>query len=211
MNQKICLKPETSKIAKESFPYLIGSIGLAILFSKISLFLSAPFLVAAAIVLFFFRDPKRVVILDDKAILSPADGTVKEISFDGSTCRVWIYLSFLDVHINRAPVSGHVTDIRYTPGQFLMAYDQKASLQNESNLIMIHSNNTEFGVRQIAGKIARRIVCYLKKGDTVRQGQKIGLIQFGSGMHVYFPKDAEIKVAVGQKVVGAVTVIAKIK
>ena len=169
-------------------------------------------------IILFFRDPERKIELSDKIILSPADGRITEIAllenhsnFSGPIIRVSIYLSFLNAHINRSPVSGFVKDIQYSPGNFFAAYKEKAFRQNENNLITIDNQGFVILVRQIAGRFARRIVCRCVKGGRLEQGQRIGMIQFGSGVEIYVPDSVDLKVSVGQKVKAGETTIAVLK
>jgi phosphatidylserine decarboxylase len=163
-------------------------------------------------VAFFFRDPERVVPQAPEIIVSPADGRVMETrAGDADTCRVSIFLSILNVHVNRAPYGGTVSKVVYTPGQFLAAYRQEASLVNEANSVAIQSHHREFIVKQIAGVIARRIVCRVQPGEVLEKGQRYGLIRFGSRVDVILPQDAEVMVQVGDIVKGGETILAVLK
>jgi phosphatidylserine decarboxylase len=160
----------------------------------------------------FFRDPERCVPQSAEAIVSPADGRVMEvIAQEAGTWRISVFLSVLDVHVNRAPYGGKVDKVVYTPGKFLAAYRQQASLVNEANSIAIQSHSREFLVRQIAGVIARRIVCRVRPGDIVEKGQRYGLIRFGSRVDLVLPPDAEVVVHVGERVRGGETILAFLK
>ncbi len=162
----------------------------------------------------FFRDPIRRVPAGENLLVSPADGTVTEISevqedeFLKAPChKIGIFLSVFNVHINRSPCEGTVRDVRYKPGKFLDARDPRCGAENESNSIHIGG----VLVKQIAGLIARRIVCEAKPNDTLARGQKFGMIKFGSRTELYIPKDqvAEISVKLKDKVKGGKTVIAR--
>ncbi len=186
---------------------LIGNYPLALLFGFITLCIAL-----------FFRDPERKVIKDDSLILSPADGKIIEVSGkndakenDLALSRVSIFMSVLNCHINRIPLSGKVTDIEYNPGKFLLAFREKASELNEQNTVKLSRDGLEVGIRQIAGLVARRIVCRIKKGDNVIQGERFGLIRFGSRVDLILPSNIEILVKPGQKVKAGVSIIAKIK
>jgi phosphatidylserine decarboxylase len=163
-------------------------------------------------VAFFFRDPERSVPHIPEAIVSPADGRVMEVvAEDEPRRRVSIFLSILDVHVNRVPYGGIVSKVTYTPGQFLAAYRHEASLVNEANSVTIQSRHRELVVKQIAGVIARRIVCRVQPGDVLEKGQRYGLIRFGSRIDLILPQDAEIVVQVGDIVRGGETILASLK
>jgi phosphatidylserine decarboxylase len=163
-------------------------------------------------VAFFFRDPERSVPHSPEAIVSPADGRVMQVVAEAEhRQRVSIFLSILDVHVNRVPYGGTVSKVTYTPGQFLAAYRHEASLVNEANSVTIQSYNREFVVKQIAGVIARRIVCRVQPGDVLEKGQRYGLIRFGSRIDLILPQDAEVVVQVGDIVRGGETILAALK
>ena len=160
----------------------------------------------------FFRDPERIVPQTPETIVSPADGRVLEIVAENTqTRRISIFLSLWDVHINRAPYGGVVRSVVYTPGEFLAAYRQEASLVNEANTVTIADHGREFIVKQIAGVLARRIVCRVRPGDTLEKGQRYGLIRFGSRTDLLLPTTAEIAVQVGDVVRGGETILAFLK
>ena len=163
---------------------------------------------------YFFRDPERKIMAEPGQIVAPADGKVlsidevQEKDFMGGRCkRISIFLSILDVHINRAPVGGRIEIVRHTPGKFAFANTIDASLNNESNVIVIGGEEIKVLVKQIAGAVARRIVCYCKPAQFVHSGDRIGLIKFGSRTELYLPVDSEILVSVGQKVKGGVSLV----
>ncbi len=166
--------------------------------------------------MFFFRDPKRSVPSSPEVVVAPADGKITEItqvdedSYLGTSARkLGIFLSLLNVHLNRAPYSGTVEYLKYKPGKFLNAGNPESSRVNESNAIGIVTDRCKMLMRQISGVIARRIVCKLSEGDRIDTGQKIGMIKFGSRTELYVPLDAdfELQVEVGQKVKAGETVI----
>jgi len=160
----------------------------------------------------FFRDPERIIPQTPETIVSPADGRVMEIVPENAqTQRISIFLSLWDVHINRAPYGGVVQSVVYTPGAFLAAYRQEASLVNEANTVTIAKHGREFIVKQIAGVLARRIVCRVRPGDTLEKGQRYGLIRFGSRTDLLLPATAEIAVQVGDVVRGGETILAFLK
>jgi phosphatidylserine decarboxylase len=160
----------------------------------------------------FFRDPERNIPQSPETIVSPADGRIMAIvSENTQTRRISIFLSVWDVHINRAPYGGVVQSIVYTPGKFLAAYRQEASVVNEANTVTIVDHGREFIVKQIAGVLARRIVCRIRPGDTLEKGQRFGLIRFGSRTDLLLPATAEIAVQVGDVVRGGETILAFLK
>lgn len=166
---------------------------------------------------YFFRDPERQVPKDPGLVVSPADGRVMiagpsdgRWSPRGEWTQVTIFLSPLDVHINRSPVSGRVTRIDYRPGRFLPAYDE-ASNANELNEVWVDHDGQTIVFRQVVGILARRIVCRIQEGQHIERGQRIGLMKFGSRMDVFMPAAAEIKVQVGQQVIGGETVLATLR
>jgi phosphatidylserine decarboxylase len=168
-----------------------------------------PFYILAAFCLYFFRDPERVPPSGD-VLVSPADGRVVSIRDmgDGQT-RVSIFLNIFDVHVNRTPIPGKITDIQYQEGKFLVASHEAASSENEQNTLVVDDGDTRVVCRQIAGLIARRIVCYKRAGDSVAKGERIGYIKFGSRVDVLFGPEWDVAVKLGDKVAGATTVLAK--
>ena len=176
-------------------------------------------LILAAWCAYFFRDPKRVTPLDKDLVISPADGRVAAVSIgvapkelglgEQTRRRVSIFMSVFDCHVNRAPIAGTVTKIAYTPGKFISAELDKASEGNERNGLAIETDYGPVGVVQIAGLVARRIVCFVKEGDRLAAGERIGLIRFGSRLDVYLPVAASILVAEGQTAIAGETVIAR--
>lgn len=173
-----------------------------------------PFFAALLIVLAFFRDPRRTPPVDDRAIVSAADGKVVDVdlTWPGNDLlpagpRVGIFLSVLDVHINRAPTGGEVVSTHYSPGKYFNALRADSAIHNESNLIRLRRGPHLIGVKQIAGAIARRIVCTVRPGDALRRAQRIGLIRFGSRTEHYLPAGSEIAVHVGDRVRGGETIL----
>jgi phosphatidylserine decarboxylase len=162
-------------------------------------------------VLYFFRDPERLVPDDPTAVVSPADGRVVAIvdePFDGAPgTRISIFLSVWDVHVNRAPVAGTIRAVEYRPGRFLGALFARASAENEQNVIRMSTPRGEMVFKQIAGWIARRILCWKAPGDTVRAGERIGMIRFGSRVDVWLPRVAAWAVRRGDKVYGGSSVL----
>jgi phosphatidylserine decarboxylase len=163
---------------------------------------------------YFFRDPKRVPPDDPDVVVSPADGRVTRIDSIaaevGSPTLISIFLSPLDVHINRAPIPGKIVDVVYSPGKFLMATNEKASLLNEQNALTIQGEKITVVCKQIAGILARRIVCWKAKGDRVNLGERFGMIKFSSRTDVLLPATVKVTVAEGDRVRGGITVIGRI-
>jgi phosphatidylserine decarboxylase len=171
--------------------------------------------VLAGFVLFFFRDPNRKPPAIVGAIVSPADGRVskiEEVDHDkfpgGRARRVSVFLSLFNVHVNRSPVDARVEDVEYRPGRFHNAMSDASARENERNTIRFRNGTCQVVVDQIAGIIARRVVCNCQAGDLVSRGQRIGLIRFGSRCDTYFPLDADVRVRKGMKVVGGESVLA---
>ncbi|SFC36451.1 phosphatidylserine decarboxylase [Parapedobacter composti] len=168
-------------------------------------------------VLQFFRNPKRTIITDDNIVLCPADGQVVVIEeteeteyFNDKRIQVSIFMSPVNVHINRNPVSGEVTFFRYHPGKYLVAWHPKSSALNERTSIAVRTaQGREILFRQIAGALARRIVWYVKEGAAVKQGEEFGFIKFGSRVDVFLPLDAKVDVKIGDKVSGGLTVLGR--
>ncbi|HXW04895.1 MAG TPA: phosphatidylserine decarboxylase [Vicinamibacterales bacterium] len=178
---------------------------------------AAGFAAAAGFFAFFFRDPDRRVPEGPDLVVSPADGRVMisgpadaRWAPPGRWNQVTVFLSPLDVHINRSPVEGRVRRIEYRPGRFLPAYDA-GSNDNELNEIWLESDGRTIVVRQVVGILARRIVCRVREGDDVARGERIGLMKFGSRMDVFVPPDAELRVTAGQRVTAGETVIATLE
>lgn len=197
-------------VAVQAVPFLVallvaGSI-LGLVFGPWGL---APIAVLALFVLYFFRDPERAGPDGEGLVLSPADGRVAEVRRGPGGARVSVFLSLFDCHINRAPVAGTVREIAYTPGRFHPAWQGRASLENERNHLVIRSEDGDYGVTQIAGVLARRIVCTARPGDRLERGERIGLIRFGSRTDLHLPPGVQPLVAVGDRVRGGLTVMAR--
>jgi phosphatidylserine decarboxylase len=178
--------------------------------------LAAPLFVLAAFMAYFFRDPRRVMPAEPDIVVSPADGRVTRIASlapgqPDAPNVVSIFLSPLDVHINRAPIAGEVTDVTYKRGRFLMATREEASLVNEQNTLTIKGERLTVLCRQIAGVLARRIVCWKRAGEHVALGERIGLIKFSSRTDLVLPPSVEISVRVGERVRGGVSIIGRIR
>lgn len=200
-------------MVKDGFRFALPPLLVGIALILFRWWWGAIFLALGLFVLYFFRDPERRIPSEPGAIVSPADGRVVEIvgePFGGrSGTRISIFLSVFNVHVNRAPVGGEVRKIDYYPGKFLGAWKEKASTANEQNVIILATPAGEIWFKQIAGFVARRILCWTRIGDTVKLGERIGMIRFGSRVDLWLPADAEILVQRGQNVAGGATQIAR--
>jgi|TARA_B110000438_G_scaffold31207_1_gene30769 phosphatidylserine decarboxylase len=208
------------KIHKEGYKFLAISILATFLMLLISKTMGIILIVITIWVYYFFRDPERTSINDDKFLVSPADGLVSNIAeVNGPTelnlenksfTKVSIFMNVFNCHVNRTPSSGTVEDIFYKPGKFLNASLDKASEENERNYYKIKTkNNDEIIIVQIAGLIARRIVCEVQKGQSLKQGDRIGMIRFGSRVDIYF-NNRKILAKLGQNLVAGESLIAEI-
>lgn len=164
--------------------------------------------VLAAFVAFFFRDPERVVPSEPGVIASPADGRIVGIEPNGEAIRISIFLSLFNVHINRSPIEGRIDSVVYKKGAFHLAFSDAAGAENERNTLTIAGRAFTVTCSQVAGVVARRIVCSKKPGDTVDRGERIGLIRFGSRVDLEIPREARMDVALGDRVRGGATTIA---
>ncbi len=214
------------KFAREGFPFIGAAVvlaaaawvlaaarhgwplwGLAVLLTLIALWVA-----------YFFRDPERRGPRGDALVVAPADGRVVHVTevdepsfMAGRALRVSIFMNVFNVHVNRYPVNGTVAYVHYNPGKFLNAAVEKASLENEQMSVGLERGGTRVLMRQIAGLVARRIVTYSKVGDAARQGERMGLIRFGSRVDVFLPTHATVTVRVGQRTAAGMTVIAELR
>jgi len=202
-------------IAREGWPYIGLAFGIAILVSVFSLAWSVPFWIIAIFVLQFFRDPARVVPQAADLVLSPADGRVVVVErvrdpyAQRDALKISVFMNVFNVHSNRAPVDGVIASAQYFPGKFVNADLDKASIENERNALIITATNGQtVTCVQVAGLIARRILCYVKPQDRLVRGQRYGFIRFGSRVDVYLPLTAMPKVSVGDKVSATESVLA---
>lgn len=203
-------------IAREGWPFLAIAVGLAALSSYFGGAWSFPLWIIALFVLQFFRDPARTIPVDPNAVLSPADGriVVVEKAMDEFTNRealkISVFMNVFNVHSNRSPVDGTVESVQYFPGKFVNADLDKASTENERNAVAVTASNGELVTFvQVAGLIARRILCYTTPGETLSRGERYGFIRFGSRVDVYLPLTAVPKVSVGDKVRATETILAE--
>lgn len=207
---------------KEGYSFLVPTLGIFIFLLVIGtyhpgaiIFALAPiFLLLSLFMVFFFRDPERKTPEGANLILSSADGKVicikpfENIEFvGGKATLVSVFMSLFDVHVNRAPISGQVKHVKYNSGKFLPAFKDKASLENEQTELGLENDQGKIILKQIAGIIARRIVCKVKSGDMVKAGERFGMIKFGSRIDLFLPENVEIKVKLNQKVKAGETVI----
>ena len=205
------------RILKEGIPFILPSFLGSVVLAAASLWLpiiclviGVIFLVFALFCVFFFRDPKITVTRGDGIILSPCNGTVMEITDDDGMKVIRIFLSIFSVHLQRSPVSGTITNIVHKDGKFLAAWNPRAHIENEQNIFTIQNENGIFIVRQIAGLVARRCVSWVKTGDLLKAGDKIGMIKFSSQVDLHLPKTADIIIKPGDKVKAGLTIAAKI-
>jgi len=191
-------------------PALLGIAATVLWFWYVAVVL----FVVALFMMFFFRDPKRVPPSDPDVVVSPADGRVTRVGPAAAGADapnvISIFLSPLDVHINRSPIPGKIVDMIYSPGKFLMATNEKASLVNEQNALTIQGEKITVVCKQIAGILARRVVCWKGKGDSLGLGERFGMIKFSSRTDVLLPANVKITVKEGQRVRGGTTVIGRI-
>lgn len=204
--------------AKEGWPFIGLSVGLALVILWLTNFIAAlPFILIAAFVVQFFRDPPRTIPQDAGAILSPADGKVIciEKAFDDyqqvEALKISVFMNVFNVHSNRSPVDGEVIDVQYFAGKFVNADFDKASTENERNAVIVKmTNGQKITFVQVAGLVARRIFCYTKTGEWLKRGERYGFIRFGSRVDLYLPLNATPLVSIGQKVKATETILAKV-
>ena len=210
VNQKVL------PVAREGYPFILGSAFATAIVAVLGLYeLALFFLAVTFFVSFFFRDPGRVIPEEKGALVSPADGKVVDVSVVQESdfaaekmLKVSIFMSVFNVHVNRIPDNGRVTDIIYYPGRFFSANLDKASRDNERNAVSLEiSRGRKLIVVQVAGLIARRIICKIRKGDRLSRGERFGMICFGSRLDVYLPPETVPAVSVGDKVLAGTSVL----
>jgi phosphatidylserine decarboxylase len=205
-------------LAREGWPFIAAAVALAIVVWALAGFAwSAPVWLVAVFVIQFFRDPPRAVPSQANAVLSPADGRIVKVEkvrdpmTDRDTLLISVFMNVFNVHSNRAPVDGTVERIQYSPGKFVNADLDKASSENERNAMVVRlASGERVAVVQVAGLIARRILCYAKEGQRLTRGERYGFIRFGSRVDVYLPLTARPKVAVGDVVHATTTILAEL-
>lgn len=213
------MKPCTGIIASEAYPFLIPLAALLVVFYFLkwnwALGLT---LLLTLFVAYFFRNPERVIPTGEGVVVSPADGKViviKEVFEDQylkkNMLQISIFLNVFNVHIQRVPISGQVKEVRYHPGKFLAAWDDKASLDNEQVGMVLDTGKHAILVKQIAGLVARRIACWASTGEKIQMGDRYGLIRFGSRVDIFLPVGTEVKVKLGDKTVGGETILGVIR
>jgi phosphatidylserine decarboxylase len=202
-------------IAREGWPFLAGAIVIAILITLWSPSVSIIFWILALFVLQFFRDPPRMAPDSTAAVLSPADGrivaveAVRDPYADRDALKISVFMNVFNVHSNRAPVDGQVLDVQYFAGRFFNAALSKASLENERNAMVLRTPGGHVVTAvQVAGLVAKRILCYARKSDNLSRGQRYGFIRFGSRVDVYLPPGSRPRVALGDKVSATSSVLA---
>lgn len=203
-------------MAREGYPYILIPAVLALVLFAIGYWpVALPFVLLALFMAYFFRDPQRTAPSESNVIVSPADGRVTRVRLlapddSNSPTVVSIFLSPLDVHINRAPIAGKITDVTYQHGKFLMATHEDSSLVNEQNALTIEGATVTVVCKQIAGILARRIICWKRAGDELALGERFGLIKFSSRTDLILPPGIEIVVREGTRVRGGSTIIGRI-
>ena len=205
-------------MAKEGFAFFLPFVAITVIFfylfnrqpRMIYIYLGVASYILACLFVLFFRDPQRNIAKGEDLIVSPADGKILSIEKQDGQVRLTIFLSIFNVHVNRVPVDGKVIGVRYKPGKFLAAFKKEASDVNERFEIDILTDKGKVTVHQIAGILARRVVCRLSEGQYVARGQRFGLIRFGSRVDLFMPEKTELFVKVGNKVKGGETVIGKL-
>ena len=204
-------------MAREGFPFVVLFLVPAVLFVVLGWWIPATVCLFLVIFMaFFFRDPQRDCPIDDRIVVSPADGRVVSASpvdarASNSPTQISIFLSPMDVHINRSPIAGEIIDVVYKPGKFHVASLEVASVENEQNVVTVRGDKLTIVFRQIAGVLARRIVLKKKKGDRVALGERIGLMKFSSRMDVILPREIDVLVRKGDRVVGGVSILGRLR
>lgn len=210
------VKPKVLPVAREGYPFILGSAFATAIVAVMGLYeLALFFLAVTFFVSYFFRDPERVIPDQEGAVVSPADGKVLDVSVVQESdfaaekmLKVSIFMSVFNVHVNRIPDNGRVTDVNYYPGKFFSANLDKASRDNERNAVSLEiGRGRKLIVVQVAGLIARRIICKIQKGDRLSRGERFGMICFGSRLDVYLPPETVPAVSVGDKVLAGTSVL----
>jgi phosphatidylserine decarboxylase len=203
-------------IVKEGYPFIFIPLiaGIVLIIAQIGYFsfcLGIIFILFSLFCLYFFRDPEINITKGENLIISPCNGTVLEVGENENEKIIRVFLSVLDVHLQRSPIHGIVQSVEHKKGKFLKAMDPQAHIVNEQNIITIKNEKGIFTVKQIAGILARRCVSWVKSGDVLKTGDKIGVIKFSSQVDLHFPKNIEVKVKKGDKVISGVTVFGEVR
>lgn len=209
------MRNENTPIAVEGYPFIVLAGFVTMVFALLSWKLIAVVaFILTMFITYFFRNPQRRVPEDENAVVAPADGVIiylgpsREEHLMAEMTKISIFMSVFNVHVNRAPISGRVIDTFYNRGRFLDVRDERATFANErSGLLLEDARGTRIAVVQVAGLIARRIVCYLQKGDQAIRGSRYGLIRFGSRLDVYIPMNSDLRVKMGDKTVSGETIL----
>lgn len=214
------MKRERAPIAVEGIPFVVIAGIISVLFFVADLIIPAVFFsLVTLFIVWFFRNPERSVPPGEKNVISPADGKIIDVRemqenriLNKRMLKISIFMNLFNVHVNRLPYTGKVVDIVYNPGKFVSANLDKASLENEQNAVVLETPAGEKIIFiQIAGLIARRIVCWLRKGQFVKRGERFGLIRFGSRVDVYLPVGTDVRVSLGDKVKAGESILAVMK
>lgn len=209
------MRNRNTPIAVEGYPFLAVAAFITVMLALLSLKVLAVIgFIATLFIAFFFRNPERRTPEDERAVVAPADGVViylgeaREEHLAADMLKISIFMSVFNVHINRVPISGRVIDTFYKKGKFLDVRDARATFENEqSGLVLETAEGARIVVVQVAGLVARRIVCYAERGDALTRGKRYGLIRFGSRLDIFLPKGTELRVAMGDKTVAGETIL----
>ena len=195
-------------MVSDAYRFAIPAVALGIGFVLLHLvFIAAIFFVLAAFICYFFRNPNRQIPAGNNLVVSPADGKVVKISRRADEQTISIFLNIFNVHVNRSPIAGELENLEYKRGKFKVAYDEEASRVNEQNILTIKGQGIRVVVRQVAGLIARRVICWTRPGDPLKRGELFGLIRFGSRVDLVLPGNVRILVKVGDQVKGGSSIL----
>ena len=209
------MRNENTPIAVEGYPFIVLAGFVTMFFALLSWKIIAVIaFILTLFITYFFRNPERTLPEDENAVVAPADGVIiflgpsSEEHVMAEMTKISIFMSVFNVHINRAPISGLIVETFYNRGKFMDVRDERATFENErSGLVLENARGTRIVVVQVAGLIARRIICYLQKGDQAIRGKRYGLIRFGSRLDVYIPTNADLRVKMGDKTVAGETIL----
>ena len=202
---------------RDGIPFVLIPLAAALLAALTGYwYVAIPLLLLALFMAYFFRDPERTALAEENIVVAPADGRVTRVARvmaddSGSPTVVSIFLSVFDVHVNRAPIAGEIIDVAYTKGRFMIATREEASVVNEQNALTIKGERMTVVCKQIAGVLARRIVCWKREGERVDLGERFGLIKFSSRTDLVLPPEVEVSVRIGERVRGGVSIIGRLR